>query len=44
MAYENKITTLPDHSRSPKGLSSLLKDRWEKGGTNHVVSEIEGKI
>lgn len=44
MAYENIITTLPDHPRSPSVILSSVKERWEKGGTfNHVVLDKEGK-
>lgn len=44
MAYDNVITTLPDHPRSPSALLSSVKERWEKGGTiNHVVLDKKGK-
>lgn len=44
MAYENIITTLPDHPRSLSALLSSVKEKRKKGGGfNHVVLDKEGK-
>lgn len=44
MAYENIITTLPDHPKSLSALLSSVKERQKKGGAfNHVVLDKEGK-